>query len=150
MVDFICNSRVLSQFCELIRDYNLEDDLKAAPSITAFVPYNRAFAEFDFAPLDFDAARDVLIFHATANNLAVSSSELQCAELLPMANGKDSRTYCFGVDIFQKGAGNPLSKMPKLLVKDIAVCNGYVHIVDRVLLPSISLREEEQQRLLLR
>jgi Fasciclin domain len=139
MVDFICNSRVLSQFCELIRAYNLEDDLKAVPSITAFAPYNLAFAEFDFESLDFDTARDVIIFHATANNLALSLSELQCGELLPMANGKDTRTYCFGDDIFQKGAGNPLSKMPKLLVKDIAVCNGYVHIVDRVLVPSISV-----------
>ncbi|KAG7336530.1 fasciclin domain containing protein [Nitzschia inconspicua] len=139
VMNFICGSRVVSTFCNLIRAYNLEDSLNEASDITVFAPYNVAFEHTLVDDLSFDEARDVLIFHATAPNRAISTQDLQCGELLPMANGKDTRTYCSdrSNDIFQKGVGNPLEKMPRVLVRDIPMCrNIMVHIVDRVLLPS--------------
>jgi uncharacterized surface protein with fasciclin (FAS1) repeats len=160
VMDFVCGSRVLANFCDLIRQYELQDDLQDTNSITLFAPYNMAFRQEEgvvFDGMDYDTARDVLIFHATRQIVSTSTrnnkhynkngSYLQCTELLPMANGKDTRTYCFGVDIFQKGDGNPLEKMPRLIVKNIAVCNGLVHIVDRVLLPYEIPRTVTRRRL---
>ncbi|KAG7355306.1 fasciclin domain containing protein [Nitzschia inconspicua] len=139
VLNFVCGSRVVSTFCNLIRAYNLEDSLNEASDITVFAPYNVAFEHTLLDDLSFEEARDVLIFHATAPNRAISTQDLHCGELLPMANGKDTRTYCSdrSNDIFQKGVGNPLEKMPRVLVRDIPMCrNIMVHIVDRVLLPN--------------
>jgi transforming growth factor-beta-induced protein len=121
----------------LLRQYGLEDDLEEAGTLTVFVPYDTAFRFLDFEfekDLDFDTARDVLIFHAVVPNI-VPSKDLECEGFLSMVNARDSRTYCRGDIKFQKGAGNDIEAMPKLLVKDIPVCNGVIHIVDRVLLP---------------
>lgn len=52
-----------------------------------------------------------------------------------MANGKISRTICAGVDIFQKGAGNPRDTMPQIVETDIEACNGVVHVVNQAMLP---------------
>jgi uncharacterized surface protein with fasciclin (FAS1) repeats len=133
IIDFVCGSRVLFTFCELIRKYNLQDDLAEANEITLFAPYNQAFGEIDLSSLPFDRVNEVLVFHATAQT--ITSGELECQALLEMVGG-ETRTYCgSGFDKYQKGAGNSLQKMPRLLVQNNRVCNGMVHIVDRVLLP---------------
>ncbi len=133
---YICSNSVTSTYCGLLRQYGLEDDLEEAGMLTLFVPYNTAFRFLDFEfekDLDFDTARDILIFHAAVD--AVPRSDLECGGFLTMVNSRETRTYCREDDTYQKGGGNNIEAMPKLLVKDIPVCNGVIHIVDRVLLP---------------
>ena len=83
---------------------------------------------------DIPALKNVLLFHVVSGK-AVFSKNLKCSGLLKMASGKNSRTVCQSGKIYQKGGGNPRSKMPQIISPDIKACNGVVHIVSQVMLP---------------
>ena len=51
--------------------------------------------------------------HAT--DKVLFEEDLECTHLTTMANGNDSRHVCTRDGVFQKGAGNPRSDMPKMM-----------------------------------
>ena len=79
---------------------------------------------------------DILLFH-TVSGRKMMSNQLNCAALLYMGNGRESRTVCKqnGVIKHQKGAGNARDKMPIIVTADVQACNGVVHAVSQVMLP---------------
>jgi hypothetical protein len=58
-----------------------------------------------------------------------------------MADAQGTFTVCNNDDIFQTGAGNVFA--PKIISKDIDVCNGVVHVVDNVILPDFSVSKDD-------
>lgn len=80
-----------------------------------------------------EALNGVLAFHVAADPLF--STDLVCADLVPMVNGDDSRTVCKGDKIYQKGSQNSRDAMPEIIASDIEACGSVIHIVDQVMLP---------------
>ena len=57
--------------------------------------------------------------------------------MVAMKSGKDSRTVCVDYEpTFQKGGGNAKVRRPEITAKNIAACNGVVHLLDGVMLPN--------------
>jgi uncharacterized surface protein with fasciclin (FAS1) repeats len=113
---------------------------------TVFAPTNEAFANLgdtlDAVLADTDLLTDILLFHAVDD--VVGSDDLVCNTgggngLVEMANGQDSRTICErtpdGQAIFQKGGSNPSNAKPQIILTDIETCQGFIHVVNEVMLP---------------
>jgi transforming growth factor-beta-induced protein len=122
----------------------MEYDLAAILSLgkwTVFAPTNDAFevVEDTIASLDEETILDVLLFHVVANEV-LDSNSLICGDLVEMANGKESRTKCDdGTLTYQSGGDNIDGLEPAFVQVDIIACNGVIHVVDNVMLPSGTL-----------
>ena len=103
-----------------------------APTDEAFGAIEDAAETFDFLDLD-----DMLQFHAVAG-ARITFADLPCTELTEMANGETSRTKCSrnGTIKYQRGPGQMDGMLPKIVAKDVEVCNGIIHVVDNVMLPN--------------
>eukprot|EP00751_Fragilariopsis_kerguelensis_P044705 CAMPEP_0170999576 /NCGR_PEP_ID=MMETSP0736-20130129/14202_1 /TAXON_ID=186038 /ORGANISM="Fragilariopsis kerguelensis, Strain L26-C5" /LENGTH=583 /DNA_ID=CAMNT_0011426813 /DNA_START=175 /DNA_END=1926 /DNA_ORIENTATION=- len=117
---------------------------------TMFLPTDEAFDTI--SPGDILATRlmsvDTVLFHLVKGTV-LRAADLPCEtgnNLLQMANGKNTRTLCVSdgndavlVPLYQKGGGNNVdtNNLPTLLDTDIKACDGIVHIIDHVLLPSL-------------
>jgi len=111
--------------CSSLEKTGLDKVLGGTDPFTVFAPTDEAFAKLGadvLEGLDADALSDILLFHATAGEILFD--DLVCQALVPMANGKDSRTYCQDGDRFQKGSGNPIFNMPMIITPDLMACNG--------------------------
>jgi len=140
-VDLACNTDDFSILCSAIKAAGLDDTLSSG-NWTIFAPTNKAFEELhDFLgniSSDGELLKDVLLFHAIED--AVKSSDLKCKATVEMQNGQDSRTVCRGSKIYQKGGSNPNNDMPEIIQTDIKTCQGYIHVVDEVMLPNRLVR----------
>ncbi len=99
---------------------------------TVFAPTNQAFKELgdvlDAVLADVELLKDVLLFHAVDKILF--AADLECTHTVTMVNGDRSRTVCMGDNVYQKGASNPRSDMPKIIDADVGACNGVIHVID--------------------
>jgi transforming growth factor-beta-induced protein len=132
-----CGSAGLETLCTAVKAAGLNGTL-ASGTFTVFAPTNDAFKNLPNGTLDallkdIPALKNILLFHVVSGR-AVFSTNLKCTRKLRMATGKNSRTVCQNNKKFQKGAGNPRSKMPEILTPDIKACNGVVHLVSQVML----------------
>jgi len=147
IAETICSDDDLTTLCELVTEYEyyeLFDGLICSScDWTVFAPTDEAFdAIVDLtADLSIEEIADILAFHAV-ENVALEYDDLQCKELITMANGDDSRTKCDKDDDtkerykIQKGAGQ-LDGMPPRIIESIQTCNGPIHKVNNVLLPKL-------------
>ena len=126
--------------CGLLHDTDLVDVLNDDDGTwTVFAPTNYAFEDVGYDIMEkvtknVKVLRNVLLFHVVDDK--VNSDDLYCMGLTEMANGDDSRTVCpSDGKVYQKGGGNPRNKMPKIIDVNIRTCQGYIHIVDQVMLP---------------
>jgi uncharacterized surface protein with fasciclin (FAS1) repeats len=106
-------------------------------TLTVFAPTNEAFQ--NAPPVGVGEVDDLLGFHAVAGQ-ALRSTDLVCKETLPMANGKDSRTTCDNNQdptiFWQRGADNVDDALPEIIDVDVEACNGIIHVINNVMLPS--------------
>eukprot|EP00536_Pseudo-nitzschia_multiseries_P012783 jgi/Psemu1/209692/e_gw1.508.10.1 len=141
--DTICANINLFGFCEAIEVAGLESVFERG-QWTVFAPDDgailRASEWVDLLQedaVDDGLLRENLLYHVSPNS-ELRKNNLPCragVNLVPMANGKDSRTLCVdGIPTYQKGKGNPDDKLPRIIEFDIPSCNGVIHIVDKVLL----------------
>jgi len=141
--DTICKNNNLFGFCEAIEVAGLASVFDEG-QWTIFAPDDgaivKATAFLDLLRgdvIDEDLLREYLLYHISPDSL-LTKGDLPCdagANLVPMANGKDSRTLCVdSVPTYQKGKGNPDDYMPQIVEFDIPSCNGVIHIIDKVLL----------------
>ena len=110
---------------------------------TVFAPTNKAFEEelgeeLGLFLTDQRGLVEMLLFHAVEEVL--SKDNLNCGNLIEMANGETTKTVCsrHRLDPFgkaQKGPGNPDHDLPVIVIKDVEACNGIAHVVDEVILP---------------
>ena len=101
-----------------------------------FAPTNAAFAAISstLETLDQATVTDILLFH-TVQGVRVPSAGLFCNSFLTMANGERSQTLCNDQSIasFQIGEENTVN--PAIIDRDVAACNGVIHVLDGVMLP---------------
>jgi transforming growth factor-beta-induced protein len=146
IAEIACADQNLTTLCAAVKQAGLATAFSTG-TYTVFAPTDIAFKALPKATLDMYLANkqklaNLLLYHVVADQ-EIYEADLRCQRLLTMANGKDSRTFCSAVgpgvadNVYQKGRGNPQvpTKLPKIVMTDIAACNGLIHIVDNVMLP---------------
>lgn len=146
--EVICNTNSFQNFCDALDYSGLDEKLdRDTPHYTVFVPSNSAWREFynecdvdDFEDFSLNTLKDLLLYHIHQDDI-IDRDDLEdrCGELLEMKNGGDTRTKCEEDDsnnIYQKGDRNPEDDKPRIISFDIDACNGIVHVLNRVMLPS--------------
>jgi len=113
---------------------------------TVFVPSNSAF-DFFLQEFDYDdivdcpdvTLKNIIRQHIVKDHILYKKDlNDRCSDLLEMQNGESTRTVCenSGTKIYQKGAGNSVENTPRIISFNIEACNGVIHVVYRVILPS--------------
>lgn len=144
--DIICQTHGLELLCEAFHITGLFDFLQIGFDWTVFAPTNEAIEELiesvPVGTLNPNNMADLLLFQMIESTV-IEMSDLQCEEWVQMSNGGFSYTHCRGWDKYQVGRGNGfadsiimLKDSPIILREDIGACNGIIHTVDTVLLPS--------------
>jgi len=124
----------------------LAENLLGAESITVFAPTNNAFAAalefFNAENLDQLVARiggienlqTVLGFHVVP--AVAFSSDLAATNIFPTLGGQDItvRKTADGVTVT-----DALGNTSNVIAADVAIKNGVVHVIDKVLLPTLTL-----------
>eukprot|EP00536_Pseudo-nitzschia_multiseries_P011359 jgi/Psemu1/289641/fgenesh1_pg.382_\ len=144
-----CSTHSFDIFCEALEKTGLDQKLDDLDThFTVFLPTNAAFEHVmndlkynDIYECPKDTLRQLLLLHIRENQV-IDKDGLQdrCTELMEMANGESTRTICenSASTIYQKGEGNSNADKPEIVSFDIEGCNGIVHIVNEVILPSSS------------
>jgi len=146
--DLACSTEGLETLCALIAGAcstpGLENicDTVGQPagtdSFTIFAPNNSAFDALSRRlknaiqnPLFLS---DILLYHGIKGK--VLAADLVCDTTVTMANTEDTMTLCNeDGDFFQTGSGN-FDAFPKIVTTDVNACNGVIHVIDQVILPS--------------
>lgn len=147
-VDLVCSVGNLSKVCKLFGQFDLVDSFSPTGNITAvtvFVPTNEAFEvlegndDFDFDVMTTEQSIYVLLYHVIAleGTNSFSYSDLECGKLLKTSNGDSVRTKCDGALKFQKGPKQMDDRLAKIILPNVNVCNGVVHVVNNVMLPNL-------------
>jgi uncharacterized surface protein with fasciclin (FAS1) repeats len=134
-----CSLANFTTLCDLVETLDLTETLSNG-TYTVFAPTDEAFDEAASAlTLDDNndddqdniaTLLDIVLFHVVPDQalLLAAASDLPCTGLQVMANGESSRTVCDGDVVrkatYQKGAGNPADRKPKIVQADILACNG--------------------------
>jgi len=157
VMDYVCSNAEFSHFCGLINQFDLVNLFSptASNSLTVFLPVNEAFEalkgneDFDLYTLPSKQSIFVLLSHviskennlfhiATLRDNVLTYDDLICGELTEMTNGEATRTKCSGDEKkFQKGPKQMDNRLPEIIVANIDVCKGIVHVVDNVILPNL-------------
>jgi len=143
----VCATNAFDIFCEALKETGLDDKLNDINThFTVFAPTDAAFHHvlYDLQYNDIykcpkDTLRELLLLHIRENQvLAKDGLKDRCGQLMEMANNDSTRTVCENNarEIFQKGAGNSGNEMPEVISFNIEACNGILHIVNEVILPS--------------
>lgn len=143
IAEFACTDSDFSTLCDLVTEFDLAETLSNG-TWTVFAPTDEAFASVEdtASGLTAEQLAEVLTFHAVPDE-EIAYEDLICKGKIEMANGETSRTKCktnddTGEDYkYQKGSGQLDGMNPKIIVKDVEVCNGIVHVVDNVMIPRL-------------
>ncbi len=137
--DIVCDGDYpTDSLCDAIQTAGFDDALEFE-NVTLFAPTNDAFFTIPPAVIGAiladptgDGLSNLLAFHTSEDIL--ESSDLLCEGSVDMANGDTTITICEGDQIFQVGLGNPIIAYPEITEVDIEACNGYVHLINGVML----------------
>lgn len=132
--------------CEAYRVTGLFEFLQEEFVWTVFAPTNEAIENLiDSVPkgtLNANNMADLLLFQMI-EGIGFEFQDIHCEEWIQMSDGGFTYTHCRGFDKYQVGRGNGfqdsiimLQDSPIILREDIGACNGIIHTVDTVLLPS--------------
>ncbi|GKY90690.1 hypothetical protein MPSEU_000042400 [Mayamaea pseudoterrestris] len=144
----VCNTKDLEAVCAAVAISGMGSVLDQG-NWTIFAPTNEAFEDVPQELLlqywdDLDAIKSLLLYH-TIPNQTVYASDLQCGQSNTMGNGQTTQTVCRDDDIYIVGAENSRNMMPEIDIKDVEFCNGVVHGIDHVLIPSLVPTNETTQ-----
>eukprot|EP00537_Pseudo-nitzschia_pungens_P009381 CAMPEP_0172379388 /NCGR_PEP_ID=MMETSP1060-20121228/69907_1 /TAXON_ID=37318 /ORGANISM="Pseudo-nitzschia pungens, Strain cf. cingulata" /LENGTH=698 /DNA_ID=CAMNT_0013107129 /DNA_START=102 /DNA_END=2198 /DNA_ORIENTATION=+ len=137
----VCATPDFSVLCNSLHKTGLWNALSTG-TWTLLAPTNEAFlrlppADVETLTSDAISLSKLLMFHVVPRE-ALYKHDLPCSagqNLLPMANGKDTRTLCENhVPKWQKGKYNVDTDLPEYVVFDLEACNGVVHGLDGVML----------------
>ena len=140
IAEVVCTLPEFEVLCSLVGDSDLADALGSNDKFTLFAPINTAFESLssdvaEKAINDMDFLKNILLSHAIAN-VEIFSTDLVCTEKEEMASGDDTTTICTDDKIYQVGAGNNPTNFPLIIAPDGLGCNGVIHAIDHVILPS--------------
>ena len=129
-----------STICDLIGAAGLSESLNE-DTYTIFAPINDAFDSLpeeiaDSLAEDDDLLRNVILYHAVPE-MEVLAENLVCDGNIMMANSEETTTQCTIDAVFQVGISNSPDALPQIIARDGEACNGIIHAIDQVLLPSL-------------
>ena len=144
IAEIACDSDNFSTLCLAINAAGLYETLHGPGLFTLFAPTDQAFENLPEGTLDgllqdIPALTDILEFHTVPSK--VTSRGLKCSRGIPMFNGQKSHTVCRKGKVFQKGRGNSDNTLPQIIDFNMRACNGVVHMVSEVMLPSPQKRK---------
>ena len=158
--DIICGADGFAVLCEALKVTGLYTALKHNQHYTLFAPTDTAFHQLlggYYHDVTKDELTALLLYHVIHSKYdSVEFDELQCDTWIQMANGDYSFTLC-RTDIghssyhqppktkkYQLGSGNSPMNEPEIILTASkgSVCNGVIHVVDNVLLPTPKLWEK--------
>ena len=64
---------------------------------------------------------------------ALYYKDLECGRLTRTANRQSVRTKCDHGAKFRRGSKQLEDKIPEIILRDIEICNGIIHGVDKVI-----------------
>jgi uncharacterized surface protein with fasciclin (FAS1) repeats len=108
---------------------NLTDTVNETRNITVFAPTNEAIQDIGsaLANLTTEQITDVLSYHVVAGTIGYSST-LENGTELPTVNGESVTIIVGDGGVFVNNA--------KVVVADVLIANGVVHVIDQVLNPT--------------
>lgn len=108
----------------------LTDTVNNTPNITIFAPTNEAIQNIGSAlsNLTADQITDILTYHVVTSGPIGYSSSLSNGTTLTTANGEDLTITIGDGGIFVNNA--------RVVVSDVLIANGVVHVIDEVLNPT--------------
>jgi uncharacterized surface protein with fasciclin (FAS1) repeats len=151
IAEIACATNGFNILCQALEKTGLYDNLdNSNDHFTVFAPGDSAFRDIlndhlyydDIQHCPLDVLKQILLLHVRVNDVIYKDDlEDRCGDLLRMASGDDTRTVCehhehYGKKIFQKGGGNSENGKPKIVTFNIDACNGVIHVVDQVILPT--------------
>jgi uncharacterized surface protein with fasciclin (FAS1) repeats len=136
----LCTVPEFSTICDLIGAAGLSESL-IEDTYTIFAPINDAFDSLpeeiaDSLADDDDLLRNVILYHAVPE-MEVLAENLVCDGNIMMANSEETTTQCTIGGVFQVGISNSPDALPQIIARDGEACNGIIHAIDQVLLPSL-------------
>jgi len=145
ITDIACGSHDFDILCDALHWTGLDEVLDDG-SWTVFAPTDDSFNEFlnrehlnSFKDLGKDTVTALLKYHMVVDK-ELTVHDLDCDAHLEMASGETSTTTCNGNsgNVFQEGPCNQNANhnVPRITEKDVKACNGYIQIVEDVLLPN--------------
>lgn len=122
----------------------LSEGLSGATSYTVFAPTNEAFLNIteQLDQLSEKEIEEIILFHFNEATV-MTYEDLECTMTLKSMTGDMSRTKCRrkspGVYAkHQRGLGNEkLDQFPRIDTKSKEACDGIIHRLDHVMLPSL-------------
>ncbi|KAF2204984.1 Fasciclin-domain-containing protein [Delitschia confertaspora ATCC 74209] len=110
---------------------NLGEMIDTMPDVTIFAPNNEAFQSIasGLANLSTSDLTDILGYHVV-NGTVGYSSMLESGMRLKTVEGGEVTVTIDGSNVFVNGA--------KVIIPDVLVANGVVHVVDNILNPSVT------------
>lgn len=138
--EVLCALPQFEILCALVGDAGLSDALGGVDDFTLFAPVNTAFESLtlelaDSIISDMDLLELVILSHAVSGDLF--STDLVCGGEIAMVSGAETTTVCEDGMIFQVGAGNSADSIPQIISVDGVACNGIIHAIDKVILPTL-------------
>jgi len=136
IAEVICDLPEFESLCTLLGLAALLEALDGDNKLTVFAPVNDAFlaASLDTVVADSELLSNLLLSHVVVGE--VFSSSLECSGNIAMLSGEETATICVDGKVFQRGDGNNIDSLPEIVAADGAACNGVVHAIDNVILPS--------------
>ena len=121
--------------------YEKHLDLAPVRHLTLFAPTNYAFLTLPdgilanlVSPGGEEALNNLLRFHVATGKIGLA--ELRCDKDLLMFNGEFTTTRCKKNGFkYQVGKGNNASRHPEIKIANAGAINGFIHVVDEVMLP---------------
>ncbi len=120
------------------------EKLSAGTTFTVFAPTNEAFANVteQLAQLSDKEREEIILFHFNEGSV-MTYEDLECTMTLMSLSGDTSRTKCRRISVgvyakHQRGSGNEkLDQFPRIESKSKEACDGIIHRLDHVMLPTL-------------
>jgi len=137
---YVCSQSRFTILCGALKSTGLKNLLTDDGAYTVFAPTNDAFELLGvstlknlLADVDSELSR-VLLYHIADGVYA--DDRLQCNQELVSRNGEYSTTICNAAGKNQVGNGNLFGVWPVITEADTDTCNGVVHTVSNVIIPT--------------
>jgi len=143
ITEIVCDEKDFDILCHALMFTDLDDDLDN-DEWTLFAPTDDSFHEMmnrlhldSITELGKEDLTELLLYHVVGEGLEYD--EIHCGDDLEMASGECSTTKCnkYNGHKFQRGTCNRRENhnVPRIIQKDIEACNGFLQVVEDVLLP---------------
>lgn len=143
IVDAICGDERLNVMCTMLKITGVEKILRDnRATFTVFAvtadPLSDMLSGSDgLSSTDIEGVREVMMNHVLFRT-PFRTADIDCNSAitsLTMANGQTTKISCIDEDLFVSGMGNE-GESAAVIESDIQTCNGILHVIDGVLMPS--------------